>query len=71
MLILSRTPGESLTIGSDITVRILGVRGDRVRVGVEAPLSLAVHRPEVAKRLRRQAGPAAAGSFPEQAGGSQ
>jgi carbon storage regulator len=69
MLILSRNPGESLHIGDSIKVRILSVRGDRVRLGVDAPRAMEVHREEVVQRIRGRAEQAA--SFPEPAGDSQ
>jgi carbon storage regulator len=47
MLILTRKPGESITIGDDIRVTILDVKGKYVRVGVEAPRTLVVHRQEI------------------------
>lgn len=47
MLILTRKQGESITIGDDIRVTILDVKGKYVRVGIEAPRSLAVHRQEI------------------------
>ncbi len=47
MLILTRKQGESITIGDDIRITILDVKGKYVRVGVEAPRSLPVHRQEI------------------------
>jgi carbon storage regulator len=47
MLVLSRKVGESIVIGDDVTVTILEVRGDVVRVGIDAPRSVAVHRAEL------------------------
>lgn len=47
MLILTRKQGESITIGDDIKVTILDVKGKYVRVGIEAPRELAVHRQEI------------------------
>lgn len=47
MLILTRKNGESITIGDDIKITILDVKGKYVRVGVEAPRNLAVHRQEI------------------------
>jgi len=47
MLILTRRPGESVKIGDDITVTVLGVRGNQLRLGFTAPQSVAVHREEV------------------------
>ena len=52
MLILTRRLGETLVIGDDITVTVLGVKGNQVRVGVNAPLGLPVHRKEVYERIR-------------------
>ena len=58
MLILTRRVGETLRIGDDISVQVLEVRGDQVRLGVAAPKSVAVHREEVFQRIARE-GPAA------------
>lgn len=55
MLILTRRVGELLMIGDDISVTVLGVKGNQVRLGVEAPKSVAVHREEVYDRLRESA----------------
>ena len=54
MLILTRRMGETLTIGDDITVTVLGVKGNQVRVGVSAPRELPVHREEVYDRIRNE-----------------
>ena len=51
MLILSRKAGESIVIGDDVVVRIVEVRGDVVRLGIDAPRSVAVHREEVRREL--------------------
>jgi carbon storage regulator len=51
MLILTRRVGESLMIGDDTTVVVLGVKGGQVRLGINAPKSTAVHREEVAQRI--------------------
>ena len=51
MLVLSRRAGESVVLGEDITVTILEVRGDVVRVGIDAPRSLKVHRAELLAQL--------------------
>jgi carbon storage regulator len=53
MLVLSRKPGESIVVGNDVTVTILEVRGDLVRVGIDAPRSVAVHRKEVHDELTK------------------
>lgn len=52
MLILTRRVGETLMIGDDITVTVLSVKGNQVRVGVSAPRELPVHREEVYDRIR-------------------
>jgi carbon storage regulator len=57
MLILTRRRTESLKIGDDVTVTILGVKGHQVRIGVSAPKSIAVHREEIYQRIRRERPP--------------
>jgi carbon storage regulator len=51
MLVLSRRIGESIVIGDDVTVTVLEVRGDVIRVGIDAPRSVAVHRAELLEQL--------------------
>lgn len=51
MLILTRRVGETVMIGDDVTVTVLGVKGGQVRLGVAAPKDVAVHRSEVAARI--------------------
>ena len=51
MLILTRRVGETITIGPDITVTVLGVKGNQVRIGINAPKTVPVHREEVAERI--------------------
>ena len=51
MLILPRRVGESLMVGDDITVTVLGVKGNQVRIGVNAPRDVAVHREEIYERI--------------------
>ncbi len=51
MLVLSRRIGESVVIGDDVTITVLEVRGDVVRVGIDAPRSVAVHRAELLEQL--------------------
>jgi carbon storage regulator len=53
MLILTRKSGESLMIGDEVTVTVLGVKGNQVRVGINAPKSVAVHREEIYERIKR------------------
>ena len=52
MLILSRRVGESLIIDQDVKVHVLGVSGNQIRIGVEAPKEVTVHRDEVQKRIK-------------------
>lgn len=54
MLILTRRVGETLMIGDDVTVTVLGVKGNQVRVGVNAPKDVAVHREEIYERIQKE-----------------
>ncbi len=54
MLILTRRVGETVMIGNDVTVTVLGVKGNQVRIGVNAPKDVAVHREEIYDRIRRE-----------------
>ena len=54
MLILTRRIGETLMIGQDVEVTVLGVKGNQVRVGVNAPKQIAVHREEVYSRIAQE-----------------
>lgn len=54
MLILSRRLGESIVIGDDINVTILGVNGNQVRIGIDAPKTVAVHREEIYRKITNQ-----------------
>lgn len=54
MLILTRRVGESVVIGDDISVTILGVKGNQVRIGVTAPMDVAVHRQEIYERIKKE-----------------
>lgn len=54
MLILTRRAGETVIIGQDIAVTVLGVKGNQVRLGVRAPKDVAVHREEVSERIRQE-----------------
>jgi carbon storage regulator len=63
MLILTRRVGETVMIGRDLTVTVLGVKGNQVRVGVDAPKEVPVHREEVYERIKREEA-AARGSNP-------
>ena len=54
MLILTRRVGETVMIGEDVTVTVLGVKGNQVRIGVNAPRDVAVHREEIFERIKRE-----------------
>jgi len=54
MLILTRRISEGLTIGDDITIKILGVKGNQIRLGIDAPKEVSVHREEVYQRIQQQ-----------------
>ena len=54
MLILTRRVGETLMVGDDVTVTVLGVKGNQVRIGVNAPRNVAVHREEIYDRIKHE-----------------
>jgi len=57
MLILTRRVGESVVIGEDVIVTVLGVKGNQVRVGINAPKTVAVHREEIFERIKNGRAP--------------
>jgi carbon storage regulator len=54
MLILTRRAGETLMVGDDATVTVLGVKGGQVRIGINAPKEVAVHREEIYERIKAE-----------------
>lgn len=54
MLVLSRTRDESIIIGDDVVVTVVDIRGDKVKLGIEAPQHISVHRREVYEAIRRE-----------------
>jgi len=54
MLILSRKVGETLNIGDEVTVTVLGVKGNQIRIGINAPKEVAVHREEIYQKIAAQ-----------------
>lgn len=65
MLILTRRVGESLIIGDNVTITVLGVKGNQVRIGINAPKDVAVHREEILRRMAREQGGSEGGDQPE------
>ena len=64
MLILTRRAGETVMIGSDVTITVLGVKGNQVRIGINAPKDVAVHREEIYERIQSEKAAEAGGQQP-------
>lgn len=54
MLILTRRTGETVMIGNEVTLTVLGVKGNQVRIGINAPKNVPVHREEIYERIKRE-----------------
>jgi len=54
MLVLSRKPGETIMIGDSISITVLGIQGNQVRIGVNAPMDIEVHREEIYERIQKE-----------------
>lgn len=54
MLVLSRKPGESVTIGDEVRITVLSISGKQVRIGIEAPAEIAVHREEIYNKIANE-----------------
>lgn len=68
MLILTRRVGETVIIGENVTMTVLGVKGNQVRLGINAPRDVAVHREEIYLRIRREQGDSPDGPAREDTG---
>ena len=65
MLILTRRVGETLMVGDDVSITVLGVKGNQVRIGINAPKEIAVHREEIYQRIKAEQASAASDNAPD------
>ena len=66
MLILTRRPLEAVMIGDEVTVTVLGVKGNHVRIGIKAPKSVPVHREEIYEAIKREQENGGGAAFPSE-----
>jgi len=64
MLILTRRVGETIVIGDDVIITVLGIKGNQVRIGINAPKDVSVHREEIYQRIQQEKTPSAAAVAP-------
>jgi carbon storage regulator len=66
MLILTRRVGETIVIGDDVIITVLGIKGNQVRIGINAPKDVSVHREEIYQRIQQEKNTAPVATLPKQ-----